>query len=238
MRSLIALLAACILSVSLKAQTVDEIINKYFEAMGGKDKIASMKTMHMEYDVDMNGAAASGASWMVNGKAFKNEMDLMGQKLVQCFTDTSGWMINPFMGQTTPTVMTPDQVKAGQGQMDMKGPFFDYAARGNTVELLGKESADGKTYFKLRVKTKTGVEFTSWIDAATWYLTKNVVKTTVNGTEFETTMVTSNYTKTDNGYLVPLNMEITMSGVTINMTNKKVEVNKEIDMKIFEMPKQ
>ena len=235
----IALLTAGMLSVvSLQAQTVDEIINKYFGALGGKDKVASIKTMHVEYDVDMNGAAASGASWMVDGKAFKNEMELMGQKFVQVYTDTSGWMINPFGGASTPTVMTPDQRQAGLGQIDMKGPFYDYAAKGNTVQLLGKEAVDGKTCVKLSVKTKAGVEFTMWLDTTTWYVMKNVIKTPVNGTVYETTVFTSNYTKTENGYLVPWNVEVAMSGITISMTNKKVEVNKDIDMKMFEMPKE
>jgi len=238
MRSLIALLAACILSVPMQAQTVDEIINKYFEALGGKDKVASMKTMYTEYDVDMNGAASSGTSWIVSGKAFKNEMDLMGQKMVQCYTDTGGWMINPFMGSSTPTVMTADQVKAGLGQMDLTGPFYNYAAKGNTIALVGKETVDGKSAYKLKITTKAGPEITSWIDATTWYLVKNNIKASVNGMEIETAMNISNYKKTENGYVVPFNIEINVSGLTVNMANKKVEVNKDIDMKIFEMPKQ
>ncbi|OQP51044.1 hypothetical protein A4H97_04305 [Niastella yeongjuensis] len=233
------MLAVGMLSVvSLKAQTVDEIINKYFEALGGKDKVASMNTMYVEYDVDMNGAAADGTSWIVNQKAFKNEMNLMGQQLVQCYTDTSGWMINPFGGSTTPTAMTPDQAKAGLAQMDLTGPFYNYAAKGNTVTLLGKETLNGKDAYKLKVKTKAGPEITAWIDATTWYQVKNTIKANVNGMEIETGMLISNYKKTENGYTVPFNVEITVSGLTVSMTNKKVEINKPVDMKIFEMPKQ
>src|SRR5689334_8472883 len=123
----IALLAASMLSVvSLQAQTVDEIINKYFEALGGKEKVASINTVYMEFDADMNGSASSGISWVVNNKAMKTEMDFMGQHAIQCYTDTSGWSIMPFNGQTAPVIMTADQVKAGKGPMDLAGPFFNY----------------------------------------------------------------------------------------------------------------
>jgi hypothetical protein len=235
----IVLLAASMLSVvSLQAQTIDEVINKYFEALGGKDKVASMKTMHTEFDVEVSGIAASGACWIVNGKAFRNETSFNGQQMIQCYTDTSGWSVNPFMGEMTPTIMTAEQVKAGQGQLDLAGPLFNYAAKGNTVELLGKEPLDGKTAFKLKIKTQAGAEITSWIDATTYYLVKNYIKATVNGSDIQTTMLTSNFKKTDNGYVVPYTMQITVSGLTVDMTNKKVEINKEVDRTIFAMPKQ
>lgn len=233
------MLAACLLSLaSVQAQTADEVINKYFEALGGKDKVASMKSIHTEYDVEVSGIAASGASWIVNGKAFRNEMNFNGQQMVQCYTDTSGWSVNPFMGEMTPTAMAPEQVKAGQGQLDLAGPLFNYAAKGNTVELLGKEAIDSKPAFKLKIKTQSGAEITSWIDAATYYLVKNYIKVTVNGSDVETTMLTSNFKKTENGFVVPFTMQVNMSGLTVDMTNKKVEINKEVDMTMFEMPKQ
>jgi len=240
MRSLkIVLLAVGMLTVaSLQAQTVDEIINKYFDALGGKEKVASMKTIHTEYDVAVSGIEASGASWIVNGKAFRNEMNFNGQQMIQCYTDTSGWSINPFMGEMTPTVMTADQVKAGLGQLDLAGPFYNYAAKGYTVELLGKEDLNGKPAFKLKVKTKEGPEITSWIDATTYFLVKNYIKAHVNGSDLETTMLSSDFKKTENGYVVPFIMQINVQGLTVDMTNKKVEINKDVDMSIFAMPKQ
>ena len=241
MRSLkIVLLAASMLAVvSLQAQTVDEIISKYFEALGGKDKVASINTVYMEYDVDMNGSAASGTTWVVNKKAMKNEIEFMSQRIIQCYTDTSGWALNPYMGQTTPTIMKPDEVKAGKGPMDLAGPFFNYAAKGNTIELLGKDTVDGKAAYKLKIKNKDGIEVTSWIDATTWYVLKNQSKTTVQGTEITSSMSTSNNKKIENGYVMPFNAELTMStGLTIYFTYKKIEINKEVDMTMFAMPKQ
>jgi outer membrane lipoprotein-sorting protein len=240
MRSLrVVLMAASMLSVvSLHAQTADEIVNKHIEALGGKDKLSSIKTVYTEYDMEVMGQTLTGTTWLVNGKAFKNEVDLAGQKMIQCFTDQGGWGINPMMGQTAPEVMPADQLKSGKAQLDAGGPLFNYATKGNTIELSGKEALNGKDAFKLKLKTKDSVESFIWIDAATWYIVKSNVKTKMGTEDVETTIAFSNYKKTDFGYVLPTTTEVTMpQGVVLNITSKKTEINKEMDMKLFEMPK-
>ena len=241
MRSLrVVLMAASVLSVvSLRAQTADEIINKHIEALGGKDKLASIKTVYTEYDMEVMGQTMPGTTWLVNGKAYKNEVEFGGQKIVQCFTDKGAWGINPMMGQTTPTAMPAEQAKVGMGQLDPGGPLFNYTSKGNTVELVGKDPLDGKDAFKLKLKSKDGVESFFWIDPTSYYLLKSSVKTNANGMDVETSLVFSNYKKTDYGFVAPTNTEISMGqGFTLNLTNKKLEINKEVDMNLFEMPKQ
>lgn len=240
MRSLrVVMMAASVLSVvAVRAQTADEIINKHIEALGGKDKLSTIKTVYTEYDMEVMGQQASGTTWLVNGKAYKNEVDFGGQKIVQCFTDKGGWALNPLTGQTAPEAMPAEQVKMSQGQLDVGGPLLNYAAKGNTVELLGKDSINGKGAFKLKLKGKEGTESTYWIDPASYYVLKSTVKANVNGMDIETSVVFSNYKKTDYGFVVPTNTEITLPQVTLNVTSKKVEINKEVDMKVFEMPKQ
>lgn len=240
MRSLrVVLMAASVLSVfSLRAQTADEIINKHIEALGGKDKLAAIKTVYTEYDLEVMGQQVAGATWLVNGKAYKNEVSFGGQKIIQCVTDQGGWAINPMMGQSAAEAMPEDQLKAGKGQLDAGGPLFNYAAKGNTVELVGKEAVGAAQAFKLKLKTKDSVESLFWIDPATYYIIKSSVKTTAQGTDIETTVSFSNYKKTDYGFVMPTTTEISMSqGLVLNITSKKTEINKDIDMKLFEMPK-
>lgn len=234
-------MAASVLSVvSLRAQTADEIINKHIEAMGGKEKLASIKTVYTEYEMEVAGQSVPGATWLVNGKAYKNQVEFGGQKIIQCFTaDKGAWGLNPMMGQSTPTEMPAEQAKVGMGQLDPGGPLFNYAAKGSTVELVGKEALNGKDAFKLKLKSKEGVESLLWIDPATYYIVKSSVKVSAEGMDVETTVAFSDYKKTDYGNVIPSKTEISMAqGFSLSLTNKKTEINKEIDMKLFEMPKQ
>lgn len=240
MRSLrVVLMAASVLSVfSLRAQTVDEIVNKHIDALGGKEKLAGIKTIYTEYDLDVMGQQVSGATWLVNGKASKNEVNFGGQKIVQCFTENGGWGINPMTGQSGAEPMPEDQLKIGKSQLDAGGPLYNYAAKGNTVELVGKDSVGAALTHKLKLKTKDGIESFVWIDPASYYIVKSSMKTNVQGNELETTISFSGYKETDYGFFMPSATEISLSqGLVMNLTYKKIDVNKDIDMKVFEMPK-
>jgi outer membrane lipoprotein-sorting protein len=118
------------------------------------------------------------------------------------------------------------------------GPLMDYASKGNTVELQGRDTLSGVNAYKLKVKSKDGTESIMWLDPSTYYILKSTSKATVSGQEVETSAVFSNYKKTEYGYVMPTNTELTLpQGFALNITNKKVEINKEVDPKMFEQPK-
>ncbi|MFT3826982.1 MAG: hypothetical protein QM731_23865 [Chitinophagaceae bacterium] len=235
-----AVIATTLLAgVVTHAQTADDVINKYFDAIGGKDKISSIKSIYVEADIEAMGNAGSSKTSIVAGKALRSDIDFGGQTIVQVLTaDKGGWSINPFVGQTSATAMPDEQVKQSTDQLDIGGPLLNYAAKGNKVELAGTEAVNNVTATKLKLTTKGGAEYLFYFDPATNYLVKTVVKSTVNGQANETISVFTNYKKTDFGYVVAGNTELTVGGgFVLNMTNKKTEINKEIDSKIFDMPK-
>ena len=162
------LLTAFFCSFSAKAQTADDIIAKNLDAMGGKDKISQIKSLYTEGTVQVMGNDNPTSTTILNGKGIRSESEFSGQKFIQVFTDKGGWMINPMMGGNVAQALPNDAYKAGKGQIYVGGPFYDYAAKGSKVELLGK---DGDAY-KMKVTTSDSVESTYYIDPATYYITK------------------------------------------------------------------
>jgi hypothetical protein len=216
------------------AQTADEVINKYVDAIGGKNKLTQIKSLYFESSVQVMGNESPSTLTIINGKGFKMQSEFNGQKIVQCYTDKGGWLINPMTGAADAQPMPEEVYKAGKGQIDVGGPLFNYAAKGNKVELQGKENGA----YKIKLTSKDSIETTYYIDSATYYITKSIDKGTMMGQEVEVTRTNSNYQKTDYGYVYPGTVEISYGGqFTVTSTAKKAEVNKEIDPKIFDMPK-
>lgn len=217
-----------------KAQTADEIVNKYVDAMGGKDKLGQIKTVYVANTTQAMGNEGPSTTQIIDGKAFRLDYEINGQKTTQVYTDKGGWQINPFMGATTAQPIPEEMYKQSKGQLYFTGPLYNYAAKGNKVELLGK---DGNAY-KLKITNTDSVETIAYIDAATYYLTKITRQTNFMGNSMELTVSFSNFKKTDFGITIPYTTEINYGGqfsVTNNIT--KIEFNKTIDPAVFEMPK-
>lgn len=231
-------LATLTAGFAVQAQTADEIINKHIEAIGGKEKLAGMKSLRVEADIEIMGNQATSTTTIVYGKGSLSEIDFGGQKIVNCITvDKGGWTINPMTGQVTAEPMPEEQAKQGKSQLYPGGTLFDYAARGTKVELAGQEEANGAKAWKLNVTTKEGGNLVYYIDPATYHIVRTVSKINAGGQEMEQGVNFSDYKKTDYGFVQPYTSAIELpQGMTLNVTVKKVEVNAEIDPKVFDKP--
>lgn len=221
---------------TIQAQTADDIVTKYVDALGGKKILSTIKTLYVESSIDVMGNEAPCTTYIIGGKGYKNELDFNGTKIVQCITDKGGWALNPMAGNASATPIPDDQVKASQTQLQIGGPLYDYAAKGNKVELIGKDTSGGATAYKLKLTTGS-VDITYYIDAATYHINKAVSKFSVQGQEIESTASFSDYRKTNFGYTMAYSQKVELPQMTLTITNKKVEVNKDIDPAIFDMPK-
>lgn len=220
--------------MQLHAQTAEEILAKHIEAMGGKDKLAGLKTVKIENKMEIMGGESASSSVLLNGKAFKSEAEFNGQKMVSVVTDKGGWAINPMGGSGSPEAMPEDQAKLVSDQIYFH-PLSDYASRGGKVALAGKEKVGTADAYKIVLTTEAG-NTSYFIDANTYILLQTARTANLMGQEMEVTTSFSDYRKTDYGILVPYVTEMSFGG-QFSMTTKvqKVEINQPVDESIFQM---
>ena len=129
--------------VSANAQTADDIIQKYSKAMGGLAAFNAIKTMKTTGTFTTQGVDLALTSQIINGKAIRNDVQAMGQTVINSYKDGKGWKINPFAGITTVTDMTPEELIDFKSQSMIANQLMDYKARGHKVELQGQEDVEG-----------------------------------------------------------------------------------------------
>lgn len=219
-----------------QSQTADEIIDKHVAAIGGKAVIESIKSQVVEADLSVMGSTLTSKTTILVGKGFRNEANFNGQDIIQVITPTGGWMINPLAGQTDPTPLPEDQVKAAQPALFMASKLYDYKAKGVTIETAGRETIEGANTYKLKVTDKDGKISYYYIDPTTYYVVKQDDHVNVQGQDMVATALFSDYRKTEIGYVIPYTT-VRNQGFEMTITVTGVKYNVDVDTKVFEMPK-
>ncbi len=212
----------------IHAQTVDEIVNKYVDALGGKEKLASLKSVRMEGTLNVDGTEVSLTITKLSAIGQRNDILVMGTSGYQIFTPVAGWSFMPFLGQSAAEVMKDEEVKTGSSELDLQGNLFNYKEKGNQLELQGKVSAENVDCFKIKATLKSGRVVTYFIDSKTYFIVKSVVAQNVAGEE-EVVNTYANYKATDGGYIFPFTHIIPRGEITFT----KIETNVAVDEKIF-----
>jgi len=244
MGKLVTFLSALVLMgivAGAQAQTVDDVINKYIDALGGKEKLNSIKSLYMEgVTVLQNGNEINAKIYKVQDKLSRREISAGFGNTVSIITDKEGWFSNPRNAGAFEAV-PPERLKPQQAELDLRGGLVDYAAKGSTAELLGKEKVGEAEAYKIKLTPKAGSEILYFIDAKTWYLIRETRKgggspgggggRPGQGSGDGTINIDySNYQKTADGYVFPFTVSFGFGG---NMNYEKIEVNKPVDDKLY-----
>lgn len=234
-----AILFIAIFGISgVMAQNVDEIVNKHIDAIGGKAIIDQLKTAYIENIIEIQGNESPSKISIINGKGYKMVADVMGSQMVTCYTDSFGWNINPMAGVEEPAPLPADQYKMGKDQIYIADPLVDYAKKGIKLELLGQEMIGAVNAYKIKIMNSLNAETVVYIDPATYYIIQTSVKMDMMGQEMTVTVKSSDFKKTDIGYVLAYTSEANY-GDQFSLTTKiaKIEINKDIDPAIFKMGK-
>jgi hypothetical protein len=225
--------------------SAQDIVNKYLQAMGGKEKLQSINSLYQEgIAVLENGAQLSSRSWRVYDRVYRQEVVMPAGKVVIVVTPKQGWSAGPGTGGVFKP-LTDVQFKALRPEIDPGGPLVDYAAKGNKIELVGRDTVGGQPCFQLKVYFPLGGSIIYSIDARTWYILRashsggNILGTILPGGEGhpEGGVVTDygDYKVIPGGYVFA--HTITLSPYGARLQIGKIEVNGVIDSDALSKPK-
>ena len=223
-------IAAVISIQSIKAQTVDEVIDKYEIALGGKEKLLSLKSVKMTGSLSVQGFEVGVKVTIVDGVGSRNDISVPGMgEGFQVVNTKKGWDFMPFRGQASPEEISAEQLKSSQWLLDLQGLLVNYKEKGSQVELLGKENVSGSECFKIKLTSKMGKEYTLYIDTKNYYRIKSVTKTNSRNGEVDTEVTYGDYKKTVDGYVFPYLQTIGEGSIVFST----IEINQPVDEKIF-----
>jgi Domain of unknown function (DUF4292) len=222
----------------VSAQSADEILAKYIQAVGGKDLITNLKSVYSEGTIEVMGMQGSLKSWVLNGRGARQDMEINGATITNCYTDNGGWSLNPMMGSTSAEAMSDDQYNAGKEGINIGAPYLNYAAKGYKAELLATDTINGAKAYKIKLTSPSNRSTVHQFNASNFYLVQTTVETEMQGQQVENVISYSDY-KSNDGYMMPTKMEMSMAGgqFVINMTLNKIELNKQVADTLFAKPK-
>jgi hypothetical protein len=197
--------------------SADIVINKYIEAIGGKEKLESIRTIYMEGTLNIRGQKAISKTWIINNKESRNESTINGFTNWSIVRNDSAWSYNPRRGQKFPEPWPADRIKTSQSGLDIQGTLVDYKKKGYTIEYKGIDQIEGSDVFKIEEKLNESVTKTFYIDLDSYLIIRVRTKsTTKNRVNYSNTDY-SNYQKTKDGYMFPMQMaELKYTIVTVN----------------------
>jgi outer membrane lipoprotein-sorting protein len=229
---------AILFSLSLSAQTVDEIVAKHIAAQGGMARLKAIQSMRMTGDVDAGATQAAFSQVYKRPMKMRLDITVQGLTMTQAYDGQNGWQVVPFSNNKDPDPLTADDLKHVQEQADFDGPMVDYKQKGNTIELMGKEKIAGADAYHLKVTLKGGDVREFYLDAVTFLVSKAVVKSMVRGTLVEVESTIGDY-RDVGGLKFPFFIEqhpVGGQGAAQKITFKKIEPNAPVDDSIFKMP--
>ena len=243
----IAFLLVFTTSFTAFSQSADEILNNYFENIGGKEKLEKLQGIKMYAKVNQNGMEIPlEIIQMKDGKQM-TLIKFQGKEIRQgVFNGDVLW------GDNFMTMKPEKSDKENTENMkleanDFPSPFLNYKKKNYTVELMGKETIDGAETFKIKlIKEPLTVDGKKVEDVSYYYFDADnfvpiVVESEIKAGPMKgkiSQVKMSDYQEVE-GIYFPFAMSQGLkdqggSGIAI----EKIELNPKIEAKAFDFPEE
>jgi outer membrane lipoprotein-sorting protein len=213
--------------------TVEEIVAKHLEAMGGLERLKDIQTMKKVAKITMQGRETTTTMYFKRPNLSRQEVMIDGKQVINAFDGTTPWIINPHAGFNRPVAVSGAQAASIREDSSFDGPLVDYKSRGTIIDYVGKEPVEGGEAHHLRVTSASRQVRHLYLDAGTYLEVKLAAE--VERTKLE--QLSSDYRDVD-GVKVAHHLKTVVNGaVQAEMHLESVEFNLPIETALFRMPK-
>jgi hypothetical protein len=219
------------------AQTVDDVVRRYLEARGGIAKLRSVQSLRLTGLMDLPGVSAPFVLELARPGRMRTEFTVEGQKGVRAWDGRTAWEQLPLPGER-PRPMSPEDAAEARALADVDfSPLVDAAAKGYTIELVGRDRLPGGDTWKLVVRGNDIPPRTLHLDAKTHLVVQTVDRRDVDGHEVEFVTEVGDY-RTVNGLVFPHRIDVGPKGSPERqrLVIQRIEVNPPLDAARFAMP--
>lgn len=221
--------------------TADEVIENYFKALGGKDRLKNFKSIYFKTKVTGD-TEVNSITW-ADSRYFKTETYLGGCTVFECanganekgaWEATSQGVIRYLEGQELKESAIP--------KISSNFILHMIEEKGFEKKYIGEKQEGGKKYHLVEIKMKDSPPVTLFFNEKTWLIDKEKYGSLLKNDGFtfsSTPSTTTDYLeyKTINGILFPYHLKISSKISTIEVTNYDIVINPSLDANIFEPPK-
>lgn len=208
--------------------TVEQVLNKYIDVIGGKENIMNVKdrtikmtgsTQGMNINVTISQKYPNKLYQMIDAGVFQQKTIFDGEK---------GKL--EFMGQTQE--ISGDQLEYLKNEaMDA---VLDYSKYGIKPELSAIETINGKDAYKVTLTFPSGQKSIQYYDVETGYLIRTVNNVYTPQGSFTQTMDLSDYREVK-GVKYPFKYVQSFGPQSIELTVSSIEVNSNLSDSLFEV---
>ena len=240
-RRLVLALSLVASSVTLAGQavsqqpqlSVDEIVAKHLDAIGGLERLKDIQTMKKVAKVTMQGRETTTTMYFKRPNMSRQETTVDGKQVINAFDGTTPWIINPHTGFNRPVAVSGAQAASIREDSSFDSPLVDYKSRGTIIDYVGKEPLGEGEAHHLRVTSASRQVRHLYLDATTYLELK--LAADVGGAKLE--QLSSDYRDVE-GVKVAHHLKTMVNGaVQAEMQLESVEFNLPLETALFRMPK-
>jgi len=232
-----AALALAFTASLASGQTVDDIVRAYLEARGGAAKLRAVQSLRFAGTMEVGDVKAPFTLELARPSKMRTEFVVQGQTGVRAYDGQHAWARVPLPGEP-PRLMTPEEAADARAQADVDmSPLVDAAAKGFTIELVGRDRLPGGETWKLLVRGRDAPPRTLHIDTRSHLVVETIDTRSDEGQSTDFVTEISDY-RSVGGLMFPHRIEVGPKGKPDRqrLLIQKVEINPTLEPSRFAMP--